>query len=166
MKKLLLIVCVGIVASLLIVGCGSNEDKAKSAVKKGLEHLKAGNIEKALDYVDLEGFVEEMKKQMEPMLAMLPEEQKKEAMDDFTIEKIRENAKKEFKKEDIKYEILSSEAFGDDAVKVTVKLSAKDEDEETVGFIMKKIDGKWKCDMMATTKEMEKKEESKPEPAE
>jgi len=166
MKKLLVIVCVGIVASLLIVGCGSNEDKAKAAVKKGLEHLKAGNIEKALEYADLEGFVEGMKKKMEPMMAMLTEEQKKEAMEKMTVENFRKDAKKEFKKEDIKYEILSSEAFGDDAVKVTVKVSAKDEDEETVGLIMKKIGGKWKCDIMATGEEMEKKEKGKPEPAE
>ena len=157
MKKAMMFVFCGCLALMLIGGCGSKEDSAKSAVKTGLEALKAGDIDKAMEYVDMEGMVEGMKKMMEPMMSMMPEEEKKKAMAEMNVETMKEKAKEDFKKQDLKfeYEILSAEPLGDDDVKVTVKVTEKGKDAEELPLIMKKIDGKWKCDVMATGKGIE-----------
>ena len=167
MKKAMMFVFVGCMALMLISGCGSKEDKAKSAVKAGLEALKAGDIDKAMEYVDMEGMVEGMKKMMEPMMGMMSEEDKKKALADMSVEKMKENAKKDFKKQelDFTYEIISSEPFGEDEVKVTVKVTEKGKDEQELPLIMKNVDGKWKCDVMATGKGIDKAKATPAPPA-
>jgi PBP1b-binding outer membrane lipoprotein LpoB len=157
MKKAMMFLFVGCVALVLISGCGSKEDKAESVVKAGLEALKDGDIDKAMESVDMEGMVEEMKKMMEPVMAMMPEEEKKKALAEMNVEKMKEQAKADFEKQKLEfdYEIISSEPSGENNVVVNVKITEKGKDEQEMPLIMKQIDGKWKLDIMATGKGME-----------
>ena len=146
MKNLLIILCVGIIGTMLVVGCGSKEGGAKSDLKKMLEHMKAGEAEKAIEYMDFDGVIAEMKKEMEGMDEATKKMMGDRADPDKVIAKMKEGMKEDESMPKFEYEIGEATVDGD-TVKIKVKVTPEGEEVENLTVVMNKKDGKWKADL-------------------
>ena len=147
MKKLLIIICVGLVAAMVMKYLTSNkEEAAKAATKSLLDAMKEKDVDRAIEYLDYDAVVSELS-----MFAAM-------SGSSFGPEEIKAQMRKKLEKEPFDYEILDAESRYDGAVKVVVQINEEDGDIIDMYFIMKKKDGKWKCDLMATGKEKAKME--------
>ena len=149
MKKLLIIICIGIVAMLVMKYLTSNkEEAAKAAAKSLLDAMKEKDVDRTMEYLDYDAVVSEL-----DMWATI-------GGGNFTPEDAKAQLKKNLEEEEeFDYEIIDAEARHSGVVKVTVQINEEDGDIIDMYFIMKKKDGKWKCDLMATGKEKAKMEE-------
>jgi hypothetical protein len=141
MKRFWLVAVLAIFAVSLGCAGGGGGGSAKGAAKALLEARKTGDVESAMEYMDLQGIYDEMKKMTEGMGDMAAEMPKFEEWKKQFIAEAKKNPEvnKEFT-----YEIVEATETGDTA---TVKVKTKDKkdaewEEET--FTFKKIDGKWK----------------------
>jgi hypothetical protein len=138
MKRLWLVAVLAIFT--VSLGCGGGGG-AKGAATALLEAQKTGDVEAAMEYMDLEGIYAEMKKMTEGMGEMAVEMPKFEEWKKQFIAEAKKDAKPN---KDFAYEIVEATETGDTA---TVKVKTKDKKdaewkENTVTF--KKIGGKWK----------------------
>ncbi len=138
MKKVWCVVILAVFA--LVIGCGAGGG-AKGAAEKILKAVQSGDSDTIMDHMDLKGFYEMQKKQMEAYGAEVPTYDEWEK--DF-----REKGKTDAKpNKEFKYEIIEVKEEGDTA---TVKVKTKENKEaewEEITVTMKKIDGKWKISM-------------------
>ena len=147
MKKLLLIACVGIVATVAVrIYTHQKEEAAKASLKAMLDAMKEKDVDRAMQYLDYDEVVSEL------------DMWSKIGGADFTPGDMKAQLKKNLEEAEFDYEILDAEHRHGGVVKVTAKIK-KDSEVQNVYFIMKKKDGKWKCDLMATGKEKAKMEE-------
>jgi len=148
MKKLLLIACVAIVATLAVkIYTHQKEEAAKASLKAMLDAMKEKDVDRVLEYLDYDEAVFELS-----MFAAI-------GGADFGPEDVKGQMEKNLEKSQFDYEILDTETRGYGAVRVTTKIKEEDGEVIDMYFIMKKKDGKWKCDMMATGREKTKMEE-------
>ncbi len=147
MKKLLIIICIGLVAILVTNYLMSNkEEAARTATKSLLDAMKEKDVDRAIEYLDYDAVASELN-----MFAAMGGSK-------LGPEEIKAQMRKNLEKEPFDYEILDTETKYNGAVKVTVQINEEDGDIIDMHFIMKKKDGKWKCDLMATGKENPKME--------
>lgn len=147
MKKLLIIICIGIVATLVVKYLtAKKEEAAKASLKAMLDAMKEKDVDRAMQYLDYDAVASELS-----MFAAI-------GGADFGPEEIKAQMRKNLEKEPFDYEILDTESKGYGTVRVTTKIKEEDGEVIDMYFIMKKKDGKWKCDLMATGKEKAKME--------
>ena len=146
MKKLLIIMCIGLVATLVMKYLTSNkEEAAKAAAKSLLDAMKEKDVDRTMEYLDYDAVVSEL-----DMWAKI-------GGGNFTPEDAKAQLKKNLEKGEFDYEIIDAEARHGGVVKVIAQIK---EDGEVADWhlIMKKKDGKWKCDFMATGEKAAKME--------
>lgn len=146
MKKLLIIICIGIVATLVVKYLtAKKEEAAITATQSLLDAMKEKDVDRAMQYLDYDEVVSEL-----DMWAKI-------GGGDFTVGDMKAQMKKNLEEGEFDYEILDAEARHGGEVKVTAKIK-EDSEVKDVYFIMKRKDGKWKCNLMATGKEKAKME--------
>jgi len=121
------------------------EEAAKAAAKSLLDAMKEKDVDRAMQYLDYDEVVSEL------------DMWSKIGGADFTPGDMKAQLKKNLEEAEFDYEILDAEHRHGGVVKVTAKIK-EDSEVKNVYFKMKKKDGKWKCDMMATGKEKAKME--------
>ena len=150
MKKIMLVLCVAITATLLISGCGGPESDAKDM----LDAMVDGDIDSAMEYMDFEPLIAKVQEGM----AGMTEEQKKQlgAMGDSEqmLQMIKGHSKSAFEKDKlISYEITETEEQEDGSVKLFVEAKLEGGKEQAHDIIMRNTDGRWKWDIMAMAKQ-------------
>ena len=115
MKKLLIIICIGLVAILVMKYLASNkEEAAKATAKSLLDAMKEKDVDRAMEYLDFDAVVSEL-----GMWAKI-------GGGNFTHEDAKIQMRKNLEKEPFDYEILDTETRYDGAVKVTVQINEED----------------------------------------
>ncbi len=148
MKKLLIIFCIGIMVTLVVKYLTATKEKAAIAATKSLlDAVKEKDVDRFMQYLDYDEAVFTLNIWTETV-----------GKSSFTVEDMRAQLKKNFEKLEIDYEIIDAEARNGpegSEVRVTVKLK---EDSEVYNryFIMRRKNGEWKCDFMATGEENNK----------
>jgi hypothetical protein len=162
--RLAVVVMLALISISAIGLCESPEQ----AVKSMLEAVRAGNWEKAANYIDFEGMANAMKEMMAGMMEGMDEETRAEMEKEMSAqadpEKMKEQMIEQMKEEatNFKYKIVEVKNKTEDSAVVVVKMKEEGQEEEEVPFPMKKIGGKWKVnfmDMMAMEEEVDFEED-------
>jgi len=147
---------VAVFTNSLIGYCDEDVRTPKATVKGMMEAVKAGDYEKAIGYMDLEGICASIRKQMDEQTKDMSEEEKKEfdemigeemksMMDPEKFkEKMIEQMKEDEDIQDFTYEITNVSDEKDGVVMVTVKITPKDGEPDEEEFPVKKVGGVWK----------------------
>jgi len=140
-----------------LVGCGGGGGKTpKDAVDSMMKAAKAGNWEKAVSYMDIDGICKKAKEEFDKEMEGKTDEEKKEIeeampeevnalldpkkMKEMFIEKMKEDDDMK----DFEYEITDVSEEKDGIVTVTVKITPKDGEPDEQEFAVKKVKGGWK----------------------